>query len=195
MKKSGIICGIGLLMLASGCSGYKDYDKNIITIAKNGAVNETIQESFEEAYYIEEELLSSIEAEVASYNSGTEKEPVELKKCEVDEQIATVKMAYDTTADYASFNHVGLFHGTMSEFVESEYHAYADLKDMDGGEIPLSSLVASGEDYYVVALDMDCIVEVKGNICYVSEGVEVIAKKTADVTMGEGTAFAYIVYK
>lgn len=195
MKKLSIILGISLFVLVSGCSSYKDYDKSILKIAKNDTVSEMIQETFEQSYYNEEELLTSIEAEVAAYNSDTETEPITLKKCEVEEQSVTVKMEYDSSKDYASFNHVGLFHGTIAEFVESEYHSYVDLKDMDGAEVPLSTLVASGESYYVVALDIDCILEVKGNICYVSNGVEAISKKAADVTIGEEAAFAYIVYK
>lgn len=194
MKKIGIIAGIVLLTLAAGCGGNKDYDKNIITFSKNGSVDETIQEAFDESIYNKEDLLASIDAEVSSYNSDSGQESVELKKCKVKDGVASVKMTYDTASDYASFNHVGLYHGPVTEFVESEYHAYADLKDRDGEITPLSSIVASGKDYYIVALDMDCIVEVKGTICFVSDGVELISKKTADVTVND-EAYAYIVYK
>lgn len=194
MKKTGIFLGIGLLVMLSGCSNYDDSGKNIIKIGKNDKIEETIQETFGESYYVQEELLSSIEAEVASYNEGSETALVELKKCSVEEEKVKVQMKYAASSDYAAFNHVGLFHGSLSEFVGTEYHAYVDLKDMDGGEIPLSSLVASEEEYYVVALDVDCIVEVKGNICYVSEGVETLSKKAADVTVND-EAYAYIIYK
>lgn len=164
-------------------------------ISSEGMVTETLQESFTESYYSQEELIASIEAEVSAYNDGAETALVTLESCVVEEQKALVHMNYVSMADYAAFNHVSAFHGDIAEFVASPYHAYVELKDMEGGQIPFSSIVASGEEYHVVVLDMDCIAEVGGTICYVSDGVEPVSKKAADITLGDEAAYAYIVYK
>ena len=195
MRKKSIFLGVLLFVFLTGCSSYKEYGKNIIEISKDGQIEETLIESFEESYYSEEELVSSIESEVSSYNDGSESALVALESCEVEEQKAVVHMNYASADDYAVFNHVDMFHGDISGFAESPYHAYIDLKDMEGGEIPFSSIAASGEAYQVVVLDMDCILEVSGTICYVSEGVEPISKKAANITLGDEAVYAYIVYK
>ena len=195
MRKRSMFLGFLLLGLLTGCSNYEEYGKNIMEFSKDGQIEETLLESFEESYYSKEELISSIEAEVSSYNDGSESALVALESCEVEEQKAVVHMSYASAEDYAAFNHVNVFHGDISGFVESPYHAYVDLKDMEGGEIPFSSLVASGEAYQVVVVDVDCIVEVSGTICYVSEGVESISKKAADITLDDEAVYAYIVYK
>ena len=195
MKKLSIILCVGLLVLASGCGkSSEEPGKSVLQISKKDAITEIIYDTFDEAYYIADELESSINEELAAYNATSEDELVKLKDCDVDDQVVTVKMLYNSSKDYAEFNHVGLFHGTMEEFVASEYHGYVDLKDKDGNDIPLSSVVASGDDYKVIALDVDCVVEVKGKIKYVSDGVQILSDKSADVTMND-MAYAYIIYK
>lgn len=194
MKKIGVVAGVVLLTLAAGCgSSYKEYDKNVIKFDKNGSLSETIREDFDEEVYNKDDLVASIEEEVASYNES-DNETVELKKCKVSDGQAIVQMKYDSADVYAQFNHAKVYQGSLSTFSESEYHAYSDLKDTEGKLISLSSLVASGEEYQIVALNMDCIVEIKGTICYVSDGVELISDKAANVT-GNDEAYAYIVYK
>ena len=195
MKKFSIFLCVGMLLLASGCgSSYEDYGKSVLQISKKDSVTELIYDTFDEEYYIGDELESSVKEEVLAYNTIAGEDLVELKKCKVRDQKVTVMMQYDSTKDYADFNHIGLFHGKIEEFVASEYHGYVDLKDKDGEAIPLSSVVASGGKYNVIALDMDCVIEIKGKIKYVSEGVELISDNTADVTMND-TAYAYIIYK
>ena len=195
MKKLSIFLCIGLLVLASGCgNSYKEYEKSVLQISKKDSITELIHDTFDETYYIADELEDSINAEVVAYNVTSGDDLVELKKCDVDDQAVTVKMLYKSSADYAAFNHVGLFHGSMEEFVASEYHGYVDLKDKDGNDIPLSSVVASGGNYNVIALDMSCVVEVKGKIMYISDGVELLSDKAADVTVND-MAYAYIIYK
>lgn len=195
MRKRNMILGILLLGLLAGCGRYKEYGKNIMEFSKEGQIEEILLESFQEAYYSKEELISSIEAEVSSYNDGSDSQLVTFDRCEIKAETAEVHMSYESAEDYAAFNHVNMFYGDISTFVESAYHSYVDLRDVNGTEIPLSSIVASGEDYRVVVLDMDCIVEVSGKICYISDGVSLISKKAADITIDDDTAYAYIVYK
>lgn len=194
MKKLKIVTMIVLMTMTAGCgNGYEEYDKNLMKFAKDGSISETIQEAFDETVYDEDGLEASIEEEITQYDenyNGT----VEMKKCKVRKNQAVVQMEYDSALSYTQFNHVGIFQGSLSSFTESEYHNYADLKDADGTVTSLSTVVASGEDYSIVALDMDCIVEVSGKICYVSDGVELISKKAANVTVSD-EAYAYIVYK
>lgn len=195
MKKKSIVAMLFLLTMAAGCgNSYKDYEKNVIKFDKNGGVTETIRESFDESIYDKEGLVASIEEELSSYNETVGTEAVSMEKCKVKNGEAVVVMQYGTSSDYAEFNHVAAYVGDMADFVETEYHAYADLKDAEGTEMPLNSIVASKETYYVAAVDRDCIVEVPGTICYVSSDTEIISKKAANVTVGD-EAYAYIVYK
>lgn len=195
MKKIGVVAGIVLLALASGCgSNYEEYGKNVMKFAKDGSLTEIIREEFDEEVYNKDDLVASVEEEVASYNGNSGNEPVDLKKCKVSDGQAVVTMEYDSAETYAEFNQAKVYQGTISTFSESEYHAYSDLKDVEGKQISLSSIVASGDEYNIIALNMDCIVEINGTICYVSGDVEFISDEAANVT-GNDEAYAYIVYK
>lgn len=195
MKKKSIVAMILLLAMTAGCgNSYKEYEKNVIKFEKDGGVTETIREAFDESIYNKDDLVSSIEEELSTYNEDAGTEAVSMEKCRVKNGEAVVEMQYRTSFDYAEFNHVAAYVGAMADFVETEYHAYADLKDTEGTEVPLNSIVASKETYYVAAVDRDCIVEVPGTICYVSSDTEIISKKAANVTVGD-EAYAYIVYK
>lgn len=196
MKKISIFLSVVLLMLLCGCgSSYEEYDKVVIKIGTGGTIEETIRDSFDQSYYTQEELISSIEAEVDAYNTGTEGALVELKGCTVKEQTATVEMEYSSAADYAAFNHIGLFQGALSELSQTEYYTNVTMKDKEGGTISLDALIASDDGYKIAVSDLDCILEIKGTICYVSEGVEILSKKAADITIGDEAALAYVIYK
>ena len=61
MKKLSIFLCIGLLVLTSGCGkSYKEYEKSVLQISKKDSIAETIYDTFDEAYYISDELKDSI---------------------------------------------------------------------------------------------------------------------------------------
>lgn len=195
MKRLEVVAVVMLLTLTAGCgSSYEEYEKTVMKFGKNGSVSEEIQEAFDETIYDKNDLKTSIEEELTDYNEDFDEERIRLNKCKVRKGEAVVGLAYDSAEDYAKFNHADVFQGTISEFSQSEYHAYVDLKDAEGAVTSISSLAASGTDYSVVVLDRDCIAEIKGEICYFSDGVELISSKAANVTVSD-EAYAYIVYK
>ena len=126
-------------------------------------------------------------------------------------------MEYDSAESYASFNDTEFYTGTIlkaqADGYEFDLDFYAPQKEDTKKEkvsdteetvgsvqeaVAISDVLAE-DDNKVVILQQDTAVEVKGEILYVSEHVEVTGKNTANVS-GEGADStdakpAYIIYK
>lgn len=194
MKKPAILLVLSLMCLLQGCKSSGEADRETIEIKKDGSIVETVRESFEEEYYNIEELESYIASAVASYNEDFEDARIELDKCSIKDTIAEAVLKYESMEDYMGFNDMEIFVGDLSELAETSYHDSVNLKDRKGTSVSLSHLIASGESYEAVVITQPCEVKVSGKIAYVSDGVEILSRKTADVTVSD-EACAYIIYQ
>lgn len=75
-----------------------------VSVSKNGAVTEVVMESFDASYYSEEELKSTVESEIADYNSSHGDKAVKKKSLEVKDGEAQMRLVYDSYQNYAGFN-------------------------------------------------------------------------------------------
>lgn len=194
MRKTGILFMLFLMCFFAGCRKEEISDRESIEVKKGGTIVETVRESFGEEYYSEKELKEFIKTEISAYNSSFDKEHIKLNSCDVKDSMAVVTMTYDSSSDYVAFNDMELFADDLSSLIGTEYHGYVELKDSEGESVSLSNIIASGDSYKVLVVTQDCDVKVSGKIIYVSDGVEILSGKTADVTISD-EASAYIIYK
>lgn len=194
MKKPAILLVLSLMCLMQGCNSSKEADRETIEIKKDGSIVETVRESFEEEYYNIEELESYISSAVAAYNEDFGEIRIEMDKCGVKGKIAEAVMKYESMDDYMGFNDMEIFVGDLSELADTSYHASVNLKNKKGATASLSHLIASNESYEAVVVTWPCEVKVSGKIAYVSDGVEILSGKVANVKVND-EAYAYIIYK
>lgn len=205
------------VLLCCGCGVKSDADITTLYVEGNGKIEELTVEAFDKDYYDEEELKTYIDKEVDSYKKGGGTGSVKVKKCTVKDQVVKLLMEYDSAESYASFNDTEFYTGTIlkaqADGYEFDLDFYAPQKEDTKKEkvsdteetvgsvqeaVAISDVLAE-DDNKVVILQQDTAVEVKGEILYVSEHVEVTGKNTANVS-GEGADStdakpAYIIYK
>ena len=205
------------VLLCSGCGVKSDADTTTLYVEGSGKIEELTVEAFDKDYYDEEELKTYIDKEVDSYKKDGGTGNVKVKKCAVKDQVVKLLMEYDSAESYASFNDTEFYTGTIlkaqADGYEFDLDFYAPQKENTKKEkvsdteetvgsvqeaVAISDVLAE-DDNKVVILQQDTAVEVKGEILYVSEHVEVTGKNTANVS-GEGAdsadaKTAYIIYK
>ena len=220
MKKAAVpgLFLMAAMLMCSGCGAKVDADTDTLFVEGNGKIEELTVETFDKAYYDEEELKEYINSEVEAYKADGGTGSVKMKKYEVKDQTVKLLMEYDGVDSYQSFNDTNLYVGTVLQAQADGYDfdldffvpGKADTKKekvsdteqgIDGSvqEAVKTSDVLAETDNKVVILQQDTAVQVKGEILYVSGHVEVTGKNTVNV-YGEGADSAdaepaYIIYK
>ena len=180
MKKSKLwICTALSICMLAGCGGFSP-DETGVSVSKNGEVKSVAIENLDKDYYNEEELKNMIYSSVSEYNQGGEK--VKMDSFEVKDKKATLTMEFTTSGDYASFNNVTFFTGTVSAAKSAGYDFNEEFLAVEKGKTKSAAdtgTVNLSGDYKVVILEEPILVEVPGNIVYVSSNIEVTGKKEA----------------
>ena len=196
------------LMCLTACGDSLKVDKNTIYVKKNGKIIGASVETFDKNYYDAEELETYIEEQVDEYLSNHEKKSVKVDKFSVEEGIAKLNIKYAGYEDYAEFNGVEMFVGTVPQAMAAGYNFDDTFLKVEDGKLGSSlgrdELIEASEDskYKVVILSEKVDVKVKGTVLYVSEDYTSLAAKdmvsialTEDALDGEELKLTYIVYK
>lgn len=186
MKKRGILAiTIGLMCLLSGCSKFSP-DESAVSVNKNGDITGVAVENLDKDYYDETELDSMVQKEVDGYVAKNGKGSVKLGKLKVSEKKAKLEMSYASPKDYAQFNKVQFYVGKVSDAEQAGGTFSGRFKSVEDGKIVKSGLTnkdVMGKDYQVVVLEESVLVQVPGNILFVSDNVDVKSKNQAKVLL------------
>ena len=177
-----------------------DYDLvSGIYARRDGTVVSIFLEEFDKSYYSLKELKESyIEPDIEQYNqekSADEANPaIKILDLKMMEKNVVLVLDYQTCNDYLDYNsYIGgkvLYNQTIGEALADNQVIEGTFLDADGNGTT-SAQVRSHEDYSAVAIDFKSIVQVQGEIMYVSSNVEINNEHTA-TTNGE---LSYIIYK
>lgn len=196
MKKtvrSGLLCAAALMLL-TGCGGTEfSADKDTVYVEKKGTVKGANVADFDKEYYSESELSDFITETVDTYVAKSGEGTVEIAEFAVEEGVAHVYLNYAGVTDYADFNGVEFFAGSILDAKAEGYEipdAFTAVTD-DEGEW-------DAEENKIVIIGQQTQVRVDGTILFVSANASATGKNTADVTfdmLDEESEPAYIVYK
>ncbi|MBR1875978.1 MAG: hypothetical protein IJ805_02590 [Lachnospiraceae bacterium] len=177
-----IILGAAAFLIYKGFAFIKDKASGekltvtTITVNKNGSIDETIIEDFDEGVYDEAELTSMINEEISRYGSA-----VEFKGLSTGSGKAELVLSFEDDDACAGFNKT-VFYADSIESLKAR-----------GVQLPGEAALAGGTQAVVVSESLD--VRVPKKIKYVSPGATVTSKneKTATVVVQDGSN-AVIVY-
>lgn len=168
--------------LVTGCSSFKP-DQTGILVKKNGSIESVIKESLDKAYYDQSELETMINETVDSYNTGIGENRVTVEKYEVANSEATLEISYDSGSDYQALNQVKFYQGDLAGTQGTEYQLQGTFLQVEKGTATGETLDAAGvlatSNYSVVVLEEAMLVEVPGDIVFVSSNMEVLGKRQA----------------
>ncbi len=177
-----------------------------VYITEKGTVIGADIEDFNEKYYDEKELKNYITESVDSYVAENGDGSVELESFEISSSkdkgsVARLYLNYASYIDYAQFNDVTLFAGTVKQAKEREYSFDQPFLKVEDGKLAegVDEKELEKEDLNVVVVGENIHIKVDGKIQYVSDGnVKVVEKDTAEAAFdadNPGTEPAYILYQ
>ena len=124
MRKAGrltlFILTIALVLNLAGCGEFLK-SVNSLEIDSGGYVKAFSISEFDKEYYSGTELRKQILDSVSEYNESAKDERISLKSCKVSKKMARVLLKYKSLEDYAAFNNVLAWSGTLADAVEEGY--------------------------------------------------------------------------
>lgn len=195
MKKIVQIGLIGVLasIILTGCSEEFSADKDTVYVQKKGPILGANVSAMDKDYYDETELSDFITDTVNTYVAKSGDGTVVIKEFAVEGGMAHVYLEYAGTEDYADFNGVEFYAGTVLDAKAAGYdipNAFTAVTDDD--------TTWDAEKNKIVIIGQQTQVRVDGTILFVSSNASVTGKNTADVTydiLDDAAEPAYIVYK
>lgn len=193
MKKILNLCLIlSLLLLLTGCGNKFEPTESTIFVTSKGVVQSAVMESFDQGYYKFDELTEEVEKAVKAYCLDVNEEAVSIDALTQSEDMVTLQMQYQTVDDYADFNDVLLFSGTLSEAIGAGY-VPETLLDTDGQIVELDD--EKDSDLKVIVTEESICIQTSGKIKYVSDNVTILEKKLARALEAGKTHPAFVLYK
>lgn len=199
-----IVAGLFIILctgLLSGCSQQTDVETSTVFIEKKGSVVSVDVEKFDKEYYEAEELENYIEKQVEEY--GGKDGGVEKSSFDVKDGKAKLKMRYDSYEDYANFNGIEFYSGSVvtaqAEGYDFDTEFYSVSENLKEQKAVDSKKVLEDDDNKIAIIKANVDVSVPGKILYVSKrDTKVTAEDTVSIT-GEGAneeaALTYIIYQ
>jgi hypothetical protein len=124
MRKAGrltvLILTLALTLSLAGCGEFLK-SVNSLEIDGSGNVKAFSISEFDKGYYSGTELRKQILDSVSEYNESAKDERISLKSCKVSKKMARVLLKYKSLEDYAAFNNVLAWSGTLADAVEEGY--------------------------------------------------------------------------
>lgn len=197
MKNRIRLCSLILgAMLLSGCTNDKKAETNTLYLKNNGNIIGAVVEKLDQEYYDPQELEEWIQDEVDAYNHEDGKDKIKIRKNEVEDDQAKVNIIYASVKDYADFNQVTAFQGTVAEAEEAGYEFNGKFKSTADKPSITEMEIKGSKEYKVLILEECQKLQMNKKILYASDNVEVSkgSHKTADI-IAEKENLAYIIYK
>jgi hypothetical protein len=124
MRKAGrltvFMLTLALILSLSGCGEFLK-SVNSLEIDSGGFVKAFSISEFDKEYYSGTELRKQILDSVSEYNESAKDERISLNSCTVSKKKARVLLKYNSLEDYASFNNVFAWSGTITSAIEKGY--------------------------------------------------------------------------
>lgn len=197
MRKKLVCCTVLLCVLyLTGCGSDKKVKENTLYVKNNGKIVGALFEKLDKDYYKDEELSDWILAELDSYNKENGKKTLKLRECEVGYDQARVSISYASIEDYADFNQVVAFEGTIAEAQKEGYTFTGEFKSTSDKPAITNKEINGSKEYKVLILEESQQLVMEEKILYVNEVVQVNDDniKRAKVNASKQN-LAFIIYK
>lgn len=185
--KAGIAAVLCAGMIA-GCGTSVETDTSLVHVDKKGAVTSVDVESLDENSYDATELQEFVDTAVEEYNAEHGRNSVKVKELAVEEGAAKLQISYKTAEDYAAFNEIEFYQGTVVNSLAAGYTYDVDFVKVEDGQ---AAGAATKQEIYaedglkVVIIRANTDVRVEGQICYVStENVRLNGSDSVSIRRG-----------
>lgn len=181
LRKTVLIASASVLLTGCSITGRKAWtprENAAISIDRKGKITEYLSDELDQPYYSFDELKSMLDQEAAAYNAEHGADRVTVKLAEQEENRVNLTLSYESGEDYAAFNNIEFYYGSMINAQLEGYlfdGFYKEIQDgvvvdekVDGSEV-FEDMADS-----VVIVRAPLEVQVPGDICFVSSNAEVL---------------------
>lgn len=196
MKKKIVLAVLAALAVTvfTGCGqiNIADYDSDAVIIKGETITGINVSE-FEKQYYDETELSEYIEKAVEEFDSTNGESAIKVEDLAVEEGKAKVKLVYSDATDYAGFNNVDFFMGSVLDARTAGFELPTDIVKT---EFATDEMNETSDKAVVIGQGLE--VEIDGTITYTSSNVTVKDRNHATVDFNLLDTEAepgYIIYK
>ena len=154
-----------------------------MVVAENGTITETILEKLDQSYYNADELTGMITQSVEAYDREHTADAVTIDALQIESGSVDLVMTYQTWQDYAQYNHVPFYNGTMlgaelEGFLFSG--SFQKVGKRDRTVTPVSrDEVLSHKEHLVLITDDSHQIKVPGRILYMSTTAALVTDTVA----------------
>lgn len=186
------VLGVGVTLLG-GCDmlnqqkSWEPQEDAAISIDKDGVITEYVKDTLDESYYSASELETMITSSVAEYNGAHGENTVQVKSYEAaDDGKVRLVMEYATAEDYAAFNNVEFYSGSMINAQLAGYLFDGSFKKVKNGVVQGASVSGSevvksmAAEVLIVTAPLE--VHVPGTVLYTGSNAEVLAADDVNAT-------------
>lgn len=182
------------VFLTTGCStldkivGADDWMKwqpesTALQIAWDGKVTETIMDKLDEGWYSTDELQNTVAESVKDYNASHDADSITVTQFSAAGGAVRLVLSYKTGDDYASFNNLPYFDGSMLNAEMAGFLFSGTFNEIDKDSVSKKGVpneeVLSHKEYDVSVADTGHAVQVPGQIRYLSSNAEPVNSHTA----------------
>lgn len=206
MRKAGTVLAVMMIgLVLFGCNGRSSDTKDAlpaqssIYIARDGSVSSVLVEPYDQKYYDQEELKTSIEKEVEAYNTELGRTAVTLSSCTLLDGTATAWFHYENGSDLCAFTEQMEDKDNQAQ-VLSVSAVDQGLSDSDSGLLwkkgrngaqVSGSTVRRNGDWKLITADGTVRIQTEAKIQFYSGSVSLLDGYTAVISGGT----AYLVFK
>lgn len=194
-KKKLLLAAVCLSLVFTGCGMAKEVDTTTVFVKKDGAVEENIVTDFDKEYYSVDGLQQALAGEISEYNQKAGADSVALDSVDQSEENnrVMVKISYADGDHYSKMHNQVFFCGTVSDAYNAGYTFVPVIDQETGASVSETDILELGSSKVVIS-EENVNINVAGTITHVSEGVNLMDKKTA-ILPEDGEKLSYIIYK
>lgn len=165
----------------------ESFDRTTLTAVKNGTVKESVIDRLDENYYNSDDLKKMIDETVGEYCAKNGEGAILVDAFSAEEGQIVLDMTYRSAQDYADYNNVVFFNGSILEAQLEGFLFNHDFRRVTDGAAEEARIPAdeplSHKEYTVLVTDASHAVRVPGKIKYVSANA--LAQDDYTVVPGE----------
>ena len=175
-KGGGMAAVLVCALMLGGCGmlGEKPLEptETALQMKKDGTVTETVIDQLDQNYYSSQELESMINSSVSEYNQSKGGDVITIDSLSIENNQVNLTMTYASAQDYAEYNNVRFYNGSMLGAEMDGYLFYNQFRQVEKGTVTADDLsneeALRHKEYQVLVTDTSHAVRVPGDVVYVS---------------------------
>lgn len=169
-----------------------EYEETTVVVDKKGRITQNIVESFDKDYYSLDELTSSFDEGISSYNAASGTKSIELKSISEENGRIYATVKYDDYDAFTSLQGQTMFYGTVKDAYAKGFLMDVTLKGIADGDKIGKVQIMGMADKHIIIITGPLRLETYADVAYVSANVDVLNNRSIRVTSETGTGLAYV---